>query len=656
MARRGVLGFALLLAASWSGASRADEAPITITVQGEARPETELASEPFAATSRVRRERLSEPALRASEVLRSEAGVQIAEAGALGAPATASIRGATSAQTPVYLAGVRLNDQVGGVADLSTLPLWLIDHVDVYRGNAPFEADELGIGGALFFEPRRPRRTEAAAGATLGSFGTRAGFGYVAVADERVALLTGLSLERADNDYPFRDDRGTLLQTSDDTRRRRSNSDSSVQDAWLLARARPSERSRLELLANTTAREQGAPKLALVPSRHARAELSRSLLALTARLALDASGRDVLSLETSSVDARSRLDDPQRELGALSDETVVRGRRVAQRAALQLALSRRLAWALSAGGSFESLQRLDAERESRASAHALRGATKLTWEPLQRLSLFGLLSAQCRSTRPGAAGCAELEPTGRAGAGYRGAGWTVFANLNRYQREPALGELYGAGVLVRGNAQLRPELGVSADAGARGEWRSGRVSLYGSAAGYVRTARDLVTYVRTAQGYVVPLNVASARVSGLELTAGADAFEHFRASCSLTLLDPRDTTDGRRLQNDVLPFMSRLALAPRVLVTTGERAGRGLRRADLGLELTYLSNRFADAAGLVVVPEQASLGVTGSLSWLSGALTTRARLANALDSERFDIVGYPLPGRSLYVSAEVLAP
>jgi len=174
------------------------------------------------ASSRISRERLAAPALRAADVLRGEAGVQIAESGGLGAPATASIRGATAAQTPVYLGGVRLNDQVGGVADLSTVPLWLIERVDLYRGNAPFEADELGIGGAIFFEPRRPRKSEAAAGATLGSFGTRSGFGYFALGDDKAGVLAGLSAERADNDYSFNDDRGTLFQSADDARRARS--------------------------------------------------------------------------------------------------------------------------------------------------------------------------------------------------------------------------------------------------------------------------------------------------------------------------------------------------------------------------------------------------------------------------------------------------
>jgi vitamin B12 transporter len=232
--RRALAACSLALT-SWQRPVAAEE-PVTITVQGQARPRGELVSEPFVSTSRVERERLAAPALRLPDVLRSETGVQISETGGLGAPATAAIRGATAAQTPVYLGMVRLNDLVGGVADLSTLPLWLVDHVDVYRGNAPFEADELGIGGAILLEPRRPRRAEAAAGATLGSFGTRGAFGYVALADGDDGVLLGVAAERADNDYTFDDDRGTLFRGDDDARRRRQNADSRLQDGWLLAR------------------------------------------------------------------------------------------------------------------------------------------------------------------------------------------------------------------------------------------------------------------------------------------------------------------------------------------------------------------------------------------------------------------------------------
>jgi vitamin B12 transporter len=652
------LRFVSLLAWSFSllrvSVARAEE-PATIIVQADMRPPGEIASEPFVASSRIQGERLAAPGLRAAELLRGEVGVQIAESGGLGAPATASIRGATAAQTPVYLGGVRLNDQVGGVADLSSIPLWLIERVDLYRGNAPFESDELGIGGAIFFEPRRPKRDEAAGGATLGSFGTRAGFGYFSRASSRAAVLAGLSAERADNDYRFKDDRGTLFRSGDDSRRARANADSRLADAWLVARARPSDRARFELLFNSVSREQGVPKLALVPSRAARAELSRSLAALTARLQLGPRRTTLLTLGTVLLDGVSQIHDPERELGTLAQETRLHGRRVEQRAALALSLGERLSWGLSTSGDVETQQRRDGDADSSAKATTLRGSTRLEWKP-GSFSIFGMFAGQCRATEPQARGCSDVEPTGRVGAGFRAKGLTVFANLSRYQRVPTLGELYGAGVLVRGNAALRPELGISADAGARAVVKRGAFEFHGESNAFVRSASDLVTYARAAQGYVVPINVGRARVVGLELGAGLRAFEHLELGCNATLLEPRDVTPERRLRNDVLPFMSRLVLAPRLVLTTGELERKSLKRADLLADFVYTSNRFADAAGLIVIPEQATLGLTGSATWFSGVLITRLRVANVLDASRFDIVGYPLPGRSVYASLELHSP
>jgi iron complex outermembrane receptor protein len=371
---------------------------------------------------------------------------------------------------------------------------------------------------------------------------------------------------------------------------------------------------------------------------------------------LNASGSSLLTLRTSLLDGVTELHDPERELGTLADETELRGRRVEQRALLQLPLGARFRLGLSADGSAETLGRRDGALAMAAKASALGGAARLDWNVWRAASLFGLLAAACRSTEPGGRGGEHFEPTGRLGVGWRGKGYTLFANLSRYQRVPALGELYGAGILVRGNASLRPELGLSADVGARGVARAGAFRLHAESSAFVREASDLVSYARAAQGYVVPVNVGRARVLGWELGVGARAFEHLEIGCNLTLLEPRDTTPGRRLENDVLPFMSRLVLAPRLLLTTGELSGKALQRADLSADLSYLSNRFADAAGLIVIPEQTTLGLTAAASWLSGWLVTRARLANLLDAQRFDIVGYPLPGRSVYGTLELRTP
>ena len=130
------LGAALLLAGP-PAAAQDDE----VVVRAGAVARTAQARDDSVPGSVVAGHRLHAPGAGAAEVLRGLPGLTVIDAGGFGALSTASIRGATSAQTPVYLAGVRLNDDVGGTADLSTVPLWMVDRVEVYRGHAPVQAD-----------------------------------------------------------------------------------------------------------------------------------------------------------------------------------------------------------------------------------------------------------------------------------------------------------------------------------------------------------------------------------------------------------------------------------------------------------------------------------------------------------------------------------
>ena len=120
-----------------------------------------------------------------------------------------------------------------------------------------------------------------------------------------------------------------------------------------------------------------------------------------------------------------------------------------------------------------------------------------------------------------------------------------------------------------------------------------------------------------------------------------------------TLLDARDDSPGRSTVNDILPFRSRLVLAPRVaLKAQGWRAMR-IGRSLVAASYVYQSNRYADAAGLVVIPEQGSMDLEAMTETISGHVRARLRLANVLDQPRFDLVGFPLPGRAVYAAMEL---
>ena len=72
----------------------------------------------------------------------------------------------------------------------------------------------------------------------------------------------------------------------------------------------------------------------------------------------------------------------------------------------------------------------------------------------------------------------------------------------------------------------------------------------------------------------------------------------------------------------------------------------------LGVTLVYQSNRYGDFAGAGVIPEQASLDADAGLLLLERRLWLKARVVDLLDAKRWDVVGFPLPRRSVFVSLE----
>jgi iron complex outermembrane receptor protein len=215
-----------------------------------------------------------------------------------------------------------------------------------------------------------------------------------------------------------------------------------------------------------------------------------------------------------------------------------------------------------------------------------------------------------------------------------------------------LGELYGISPLVRGSSELVPEQGQALDVGARWEASLGPLWTYLDVFGFARHVTDLIAYRRSSVGAVQPFNVGSARVLGAEFEAGAQFASLARASFSLTALDPRDTTPGNNLTNDLIPHQSRLVSSLYVEGFVDPRA-RALPRAGLDARLSHRSSRLADPAALIVLPASTTLDLGATLRFgREHELSVRAALDDVFDARHFDFIGYPVPGRSFHCSAE----
>ena len=639
----------LLLVGSVAARAMADPAPEVVVPGHRA---TRPAREPTLAATRIDADELARPGATAAAVLSHVPGVQVSESGGAADLSTASVRGATSAQTPVYLAGIRLNDDVTGSADLSLIPLWMLGRAEVYRGNAPADADRLGIGGAVYFEPRMPHTDRVRAGGEIGSFGQHAAFVGAEVAHQGDGALLALRSAGAQNDYPYLDDAGTATR-SDDRTRRRPNADYSERDAWAVGRTTLNKRgARITTVFNAFEREQGVTGLVAVPAQRARAESARELAGISASVPCAAEFGCDLVLSAQAVSARTRLTDPARELGLLAARLDSRGTRVGQSARLTLD-SGVLRALLGANVEFEHLA-LDGGGALRAQRSTVSGRAAVSASLGKGTELSALGALTCDATRGPEQdrGCADLSPEGRLGVRQRFGAFELRSNLGRYARVPTLGELYGISALVRGSSALVPERGLSWDLGARWEAPLGPVWAYLDAFGFARHVSELIAYRRSSLGAIQPYNVGSARLVGGELEAGAEWRRHAHAALALTVLDPRDTTAGRNLGNDLIPYQSRLS-GSGFLEGYVEPGSRWLFRAGLDARFTYRGSRFADPAGLLVLPAASSLDLGASLRFgRTGDVSVRAALDDVFDAHRFDFIGYPVPGRRVQLSLE----
>jgi len=608
------------------------------------------------AGSVLTRDRLVGPGLEAQDVLRTQPGVAITESGGFGAPATAAIRGATAADTPVYLAGVRLNDDVGGTADLSLVPLWLIDHVEVYRGNAPIEADRLGAGGAIFFEPRLPTKDMGGAGYYGGSWGASRGWAYEGVHAGPVSALVGVSGDRATNRYPFVNDQGELFEPQAAVAAIRQNADESTLEGWGLARVDLGHGDRVDVLVNGVSRDEGVPSLAVLQTREARELAQRTLASVSVHTAIGEGDRVALDARTSVLVGRTDFHDPLMELTLYTRELDIVGRRVEESVDASVKVTDGLRIRPQVDLAHEGIER-DPDTIPLGQAHRdfARVAVTAEQEATRWLTLHALGSLECHNTGAQAgAVCDIFAPTGRVGAEAGTRRLRLLANVGRYVRVPTLGEVYGDSGVVHGNPLLQPEEGYTADVGLRAQTRAWGVfqGAYLDAFVFGHWVDGLIAYEHLAQGYLTPYNVGRARVLGAEILAGLALTPIVRVEVATTSLDPRDTTPTRTTVNDVLPYRSRLIAAPRVRADWKIKNRDSLSALGAELRAVYQSSRYVDPAGLGIIPQQTSVDAEVDAGWFDGLLTARLRVADLFNATRTDIIGYPLPGRSIYFGME----
>ena len=463
------------------------------------------------------------------DLLRREAGVQVARNGGPGHSSGVFIRGTSSSNTVVLIDGVRIGSSTLGQVEFEGLGLSQIDRIEVLRGpgSSLYGADAVG-GVVQIFTKRGEGDPRFTANGAIGGFRSYQGGAGVSGATGAFDYAASLGRDKS---------RGiSTLKAGDQFGNYNPDADGYVRDtAQVKLGYTPAAghrvglnvvRSRLD--AQYDASEYAPPAFAQDASPDFRNKLKTSVVALDYR--------GVITPNWTTTAQVAHNDDDLKSGGNIVDRFRTRREQLTWQNAVKLGADHQLMLAYEHLGEKADSASFVAQEKRSNNAFVL-GYT----------GEFGaqVFSADLRRDQNSAYGG---ETTGRLGWSTEIAkGLRLRALAGTSFRAPSFNELFYAGY---GVPSITPERGRSVELGIN--WRAGDSEA--SATVYQNRVRDLIAYEsdRTfcpadpSYDFGCARNVGRARLQGATLS-GAQRFGALRVSGTVDFLDAKDQDTGRRL-------------------------------------------------------------------------------------------------------------
>ncbi len=568
-------------------AQPAESAPVVVT----ATRTPVSADEATASVTVIEREAIEASQARdLLELLRLEAGLDLARNGGPGQTTSVFLRGTNSNHVLVLIDGVRAASATTGGFAWAHLDLAQVERIEIVRGPRASLWGSDAIGGVIQIFTRRPRGPDGRL--LAGSYGTRRAEAGIALG-ERARLGVQASVERVGG-FSAQNPAGFSYDPDDDGYRNRSAT------------------------------------LSLTVPLGADQRLDARLWRADARTEFDKGVSDSVN-RTLSVTVEGPVSERWAHglrIGAARDLLVTRGssqietRRTTVDWQHDLDLTAGL---LTLGLSW---YRDEAYNRSLAGGGMVfdrtirNGAVFVQWQTGR-----GPLSADLALRTD------DHSAFGRHTTGSVALGWTADPRLHAYAsfgtafRAPTLNELYHPGFsgFYAGNPDLDPERSRTAETGLRVRAGAHRLAL----SVHRTDVRDLIAYQGTAYQAT---NVKKARIEGIEAEWDA-AFQAWRARLTLTLQRPRDLDTGK----DLLRRPRRKGA-----LVLERRLARGAARVEL-LAVGRRKDYGAELPGYALVNAAARLP-------LGRGLLLEVRAENLTDRDYALAYGYNTPGRSAYLS------
>ena len=594
-----------------------------------------------------------------SDVIESQAGIQVRQSGGLGSFSTVSMRGASSDQVMVFMDGVLLNDASGGGVDLSNIALADVDSVEIYQGTSPINFGKTSIGGVVNIQTRRSKKGfNANAIAGYGSFNTRKLSAFINHKPGKWDYLISADYMDSDNDFEIDNDNGTPDNPLDDRTEDRNNAQ--FDQANVLARLGLdfTPKARIDVTNKWFSKNQGIPSWNNSPRAETELDTERNISTLKLTL------NDVtpLHLNTSTqVDylvKQEVYDDADNHIGlgrqkSRYDTDRLSGRFFAEwltdRHALRLTVD-------ALNETYEAENELSGEKTNDSDRRSFSaGIQDTVFFANDRLSITPAVRYTHISDDFSADGDAlGIDPVDDArtndhfmpqiGVKFQASDHvTVKSNLARYYREPSFFELFGDRGIFLGNPELEAESGVNFDIGLQyfRQWSEGRLNRLSAKAVYFYSqVDDMITRTYNARGIGKADNISEASINGIETRISAEVFENLRLIGQYTFQDAENKSRIASFDGNQLPGKFRHSWLGRIEYNW--------RQLKLYTEYINESDMYYDSANLLEASTKTE--VNCGLSYLMDSWRISLEAKNIGDDRYEEFNGYPLPGRSFFAS------
>jgi vitamin B12 transporter len=596
-------------------------------------------------------------------------GAAVTRMGGMGAMSTLSIRGSTPAQVQVYIDDIPLNLATGGGVDLGFVPVTSVGKVELFKGSSPLAFGSSGIGGILAVYTDTPDHDELRGSLGTGSWGAKNASVSGSAVYPGFRASVSLSAMESVGDYTYESNRGLQLTSDKTVLLSRTNNDLSQFDGSLRLVFPISASRTISFLGSLDHREQGVPGAGLRTTEQTRLELGRATVQLAYESSGDLGTASRVRANLYALRMTSSFHDPIGELGSKRDTDDTNAAIGSTwRVSKSLGSALRFRWLLDL--RHEEYLPKDSRKNIRSGPPGTRDYAAVGTEPSYwfvrtdtevtpsvrlEVSRDVLSDRQLFTDEPTASAPAiSWLPVLRiSGSQKLGDIVSVRTNLARYVRSPSTTERYGNTGFLLPNPTIKPESGTNLDVGVRFASNRKPIELSIDTAVFASWAEDLIQFVQNS-GQGRAYNLASARIVGAEAAINATLHRHLKLFSQVTYSHATDTSGIPAQDGKQLAMRPRThAYARPELATIG--LGASFKIGIYG-DVDLSDGAFLDSTNRLPIPTRILLGAGASVSHENSGIRVIFSANNLADVFSYDYLGFPLPGRTLFLSVEWLNP